>query len=217
MPRNRIVAAWLLCVLSTGCAAHQAPPPRTISTAWRTVEALKPGTEVGVRLDNGEVRNGRVREVSAQALTLWERKGAAVIPRAGIERLATRRAIGTTKWPNVVAGALIGLAITAIPAYIAFGIDENGSSSGREFALLFLGPAIGAALGSQAAPSERFREQIIYIRPGGVTSGPGPGGSRSSARSIDRREPSSPDPRRSSACGSDRPSGRRACPARRAC
>ena len=133
--------------------------------AWRTVEALSPGTEVGVRLEDEEVHYGRVHDVSAEALTLWERKGAAVIPRARIERLATRQLVGTSKWPRVLGGALIGLAIAAVPACFAFAIDENGSARGSEFLMLFLGPALGAALGSQAPPVERYREQVIYIRP----------------------------------------------------
>ena len=133
--------------------------------AWRTVEALSPGTEVGVLLQDRVVHYGRLHDVSAESLTLWERKGAAVIPRAPVERLATRQLVGTTKWPRVLGGALIGLAISAVPAYLASALDENGSASGAEFVLLFLGPALGAALGSQAAPTERFREQVIYIRP----------------------------------------------------
>ena len=69
MRKNPIAAAWLLSALSTACAAHQAPPPRVISTAWRTIEALGPGTELGVRLEDGVVHYGRLHDVSAEGVS----------------------------------------------------------------------------------------------------------------------------------------------------
>jgi hypothetical protein len=135
------------------------------------VRALAPGTEVGVALDplgptrNDELRYGRVSDVTDSTLTIRERHGAGVIPRDRIARLAVRTATGTSRAPNVIKWSLVGAAITGVLAGIAGSIEENPRDAGGKWLLFFGGVAAGAAIGSQQTPVERFREQVIYIRP----------------------------------------------------
>jgi len=135
------------------------------------VRALAPGTDVGVALDplgprgNDEVRYGRVRDVTDSTLTIWERHGAAVIPRDRIARLAIRTATGTSRAPNVIKWSLVGAAITGVLAGMAGAIEENPGDDAGKWLLVFGGVAAGAAIGSQQAPAERVREQVVYIRP----------------------------------------------------
>ena len=147
----------------SGCAAHHVPE-RIISTSWATVRALAPGTEVGVALDNDEVHYGRVSDVTADTLTIWERRGADAIPRPKISRLAVRMSTGTSRAPNVVKWSLVGAAITGGLAYLAYAMEENPRPGGQ-WLLVAGGVAAGAAIGSQVTPVERFHEQVIYIRP----------------------------------------------------
>ena len=129
------------------------------------MRALAPGTDVGVALDDDEVRYGRIREITDSALTIWERHGAAVIPRNRIARLAVRTSMGTSRTPNVIKWSLVGAAITGGLAAVASSIEENPHDAGGRWLLIFGGVAAGAAVGSQMTPVERFREQVIYIRP----------------------------------------------------
>jgi hypothetical protein len=147
-----------------GCAAHHVPP-RMISTSWSTVSALAPGTEVGVALDDDEVRYGRVSEVTTDSLTIWERHGADHIPRHQIARLAVRTSTGSSRAPNVIKWSLIGAAITGALAYFAASIEEGSQPNGGKWTLFFAGTTLGAAVGAAHAPVERYREQVVYIRP----------------------------------------------------
>jgi hypothetical protein len=140
-------------------------PVRIISTDWATVRALAPGTDVGVLLQGGEVRYGRVNDVSGEALTLWEPKGRSIVARARIDRLAVRRLLGAARAPRILQTALVGALITGALAMVAAGMEENPRPDGSKWALFFGGTALGAAIGSQRAPAERFREQVVYVRP----------------------------------------------------
>jgi hypothetical protein len=156
---------WLcLLVLAAGCAASRAPV-RIISTDWATVSALGRGTEVGVRLEDGQVRYGRVNEVTGETLTLWQRSGRSVVPRARIERLTVRTAVGASRAPRIIQTALIGAAIGGTLAYLAGVAGENPGAGGSKWAVFFGGTALGAAIGSQRPPVERFQERVVYVRP----------------------------------------------------
>lgn len=152
-----------LVVLATGCAASRAPV-RIISTDWATVSALAPGTSVGVLLD-GEIRYGRVSETTNDTLTLWERHGRSIVPRARIERVTIRTLTGASRAPRVIQTALIGAAVSGALAYLAGVHEENPGPGGSKWALFFGGTALGAAIGSQRPPVEHFREQVVYVRP----------------------------------------------------
>ena len=159
---------WLpVLVTLTGCAAHQAHggPPRIISTDWATVEALAPGTSVVLTEKDDWLRRGEIKSVSAAAITLRERTRVSVVSRTEIVRVTVREPAGTRRWSRVVKGAAAGAAITAVPAYLAWGIDENGANRAGTVQLFLLGPAIGAAIGSMRAPEPVFRERVVYVRP----------------------------------------------------
>jgi hypothetical protein len=161
----RNLAGLAAAALLTGCAAHQATPPRIISTDWATVEALGQGTKVTLIVGDDYIRRGDIIGVSAAAITLRERTGVRMVSRADIWRVTVREPAGTRRWSRVVKGAAAGAAITAVPAYLAWGIDENGANRAGTIQLFLLGPAIGAAIGSMQAPEQVFRERIVYVRP----------------------------------------------------
>jgi hypothetical protein len=163
----RKAIGWVVLLNVAGGCAHvrtqtTPAPVRLISSRWATVQALAPGTEVGIALDDDEVRYGRIEEVADQALTLWERHGRAVIARDRVARLAIRRSLGTTHAPRAAAGAVTGTLIGAVAAAF-LGAEENATGGGKWVAL-FLGTGLGAAIGSARAPSERFHDEVIYIR-----------------------------------------------------
>ena len=160
----RWLGSIVLTATLSGCAARTAPV-RIISTEWSTVQALSPGTDVTIVIDGGEVRHGRLRETTSDTLTLWERHGAAIIPRARIARVAVRTSTGATKTPNVIRGAIVGAIITGALAWFASSIEEGESPNSGSWGMFFLGTAGGAAIGSAQPPAEQFREQLIYIRP----------------------------------------------------
>ena len=148
----------------TGCAAN-ARRIRIISTDWADVSAVAPGTEVGVQVDGGKLRYGRVNEVTSEGLTLWEPRGRSVLARAKIERVTIRTPIGTARAPRIIETALIGAAIGGALAFLAGAHEENPGPGGSKWALLFGATALGAGIGSQRPPVERFREQVVYVRP----------------------------------------------------
>jgi hypothetical protein len=136
-----------------------------ISTDWATVEALRPDTKVVLTLNDDWLSRGEIQSVSAAAITLRERTKVSVVPRVAVWRVTVREPAGTRRWSRVVKGAAAGAAITAVPAYLAWGIDENGVNREGTVQLFLLGPAIGAAIGSMRAPEQVFRERVVYIRP----------------------------------------------------
>ncbi len=158
---------WLTLVTLTGSAPYQVhpAPPRIISTDWATVEALGPGTSVVLIEENDWLRRGEIKSVSAAAITLRERNRVSVVSRTDIVRVSVREPAGTRRWSRVVKGAVTGAAITAVPAYLAWGIDENGANRAGTVQLFLLGPAVGAAIGAMREPEQVFHERVVYIRP----------------------------------------------------
>jgi hypothetical protein len=164
----RKLACVVTVILSACAARHAAPvhaPERLISTSWATVMAVPPGTDVGVALEDGAVRVGRISEVSEQALTLWEKHGAARYRRDRILRLAVRTSKGTSHVPRIVGGAVAGALIGGVAGVAATLEAENDAGRGARWVALFLGAGLGAALGSGRAPVERFHDEVIYIHP----------------------------------------------------
>src|SRR5689334_2245549 len=127
-----MMVATVVAVSLSGCAAHHVQPQRIISTSWSTVRALPPGTDVSVALDspaNDEVSYGRVSEITDSALTIWERRGARLIPRLRVARLAVRTSIGTSRTSNAIKWSLVGAAIAGSLAWLASAMEENPHDS----------------------------------------------------------------------------------------
>jgi hypothetical protein len=160
----RNLAGLAIAGLLTGCATHQ-QPPRIIPTDWAAVEALVPDTKVVLTEKDDWLRRGEIKSVSAAAITLRERTRVSVVSRTEIVRVTVREPAGTRRWSRVVKGAAAGAAITAVPAYLAWGIDENGANRAGTVQLFLLGPAIGAAIGAMRPPEQAFHERLVYVRP----------------------------------------------------
>ena len=120
----RGLTAMLIAGALSGCAAHRVPD-RIISTDWTTVIAVPPGTDLAVALDDETVRHGRVREVTATTLTLWERHGADAIPRGSIARVAQRIDRGTARGPDFLRSTLVAAAISGVLGAVVAAMGEN--------------------------------------------------------------------------------------------
>jgi hypothetical protein len=148
----------------TGCAEHRVTT-RTISTSWATVQAIAPGTEVGVLVGGDHIRYGRIREVTDHSLSLWERTGIETLPRGTVERLALRIATGPSRTPGTIKTAAASVAVAALLGVIIGGIGENHSTVDAGWSVFIIGGMAGTMIGAARAPQERFHERLVYIRP----------------------------------------------------
>jgi hypothetical protein len=119
---------------------------------------------VALTVKDDRVRLGEIRSVTAGAITLREKSGISLVPRAEVWRVSVREPAGLSRWPRVVQGAAIGAAITAVPAYVALAHYENGNHAGP-LQFVLLGAGVGAAVGAMRAPQQVFHERLVYVRP----------------------------------------------------
>ena len=115
-------------------------------------------------LDGAEVRRGRVRDVTAGSLTLWERHGTATIPRARIARVATRVENGTTKSPRVAKAAAGSAIVSAVLGLLIASVGENGTTKGDGVTVFAVGTIAGIALASALPAAPKYEERLVYIR-----------------------------------------------------
>lgn len=148
----------------SGCAAHRVPE-RVISTSWRTVQAIAPGTEVGVAVGEGDVRYGRVQEVTDQSLTLWERGGADRLLRPNVERLALRISKGRSRVPRAIKTALGSAVVSGLVGLLVASMGENHLTEDDGLRVFVIGTMAGTMLGASQAPQEQFEDRVVYIRP----------------------------------------------------
>jgi hypothetical protein len=136
-----------------------------ISTDWATVLAIPAGTDVSVVLDGDEVHRGRVREVTANTLTLWERRGADAIPRPRIGRISQRFDRGATQAPRIVRTTIVAAAISALLGAVVGAMGENGLTKDDGVVIFAVGTIAGAAYAASRPPAAKYEERLIYIRP----------------------------------------------------
>jgi hypothetical protein len=129
------------------------------------VRALSSGTEIGLALEDDEVVYGRLEDVDASALTLRHRHGAERIARPRIARLAIRTRAGTTRAPNILKAGIGAAVISGLFALVIASISENGAGVDDAWTIFAVGSITGTALGAARAPTPRYNEQVIYIRP----------------------------------------------------
>jgi uncharacterized membrane protein (DUF441 family) len=156
---------WIVLLgLLGGCAARRVPD-RIISTDWAAVRALPAGTEVATYLGERDVRYGRVQQATDQALTLWERSGMDVMPRARIERVALRISTGKTRRSNILKMSVASAVLSGLVGLLIAGIGENGATQDAGSRVFIIGTMLGTMAGVARAPSDRFDERLVYIRP----------------------------------------------------
>jgi hypothetical protein len=161
MPREICLAVALA---ASACAAHRVPD-RIISTDWATIQALPEGTEVTAALDGEEVRRGRIREVTSSTMTLWERHGPQVIPRARIAHVAERIASAPSRGRTFMRTTMAAAAIAGLFGAVVAAMGENGSTRDDGVEAFVIGTLAGAAYGAARQPTQRYDERLVYIRP----------------------------------------------------
>lgn len=123
------------------------------------------GTDLAVALDDETVRHGRVSEVTATTLTLWERHGADAIPRGSIARVAQRIDRGTARGPGFLRSTLVAAAISGVLGAVVAAMGENGLTTDDGVGVFAIGTIAGAAYGASRAPARKYEDRLIYIRP----------------------------------------------------
>jgi hypothetical protein len=128
---------------------------RLQAQSWDSVSRLQTGTEVRVEDSKGQDHRGRVRSVSAEAISIDTGHGQEAIERAQIRRVEVRAP--SRRLRNGLIGAGIGLAVglltdNTLGAYLR---NESGESTGAR-AVTYIAPigifgAIGASLPARRA------------------------------------------------------------------
>jgi hypothetical protein len=129
------------------------------------VLGLAPGTEVAVAVDGGSTRYGRVHDITANTLTVWERHGADAIARNRIERVAVRLPGRATHAPGFLKTTITAAVISGILGAVVAATGENGATQGTGVAVFAIGTLAGAAIGASRAPTRQYEERLVYIRP----------------------------------------------------
>jgi hypothetical protein len=160
----RQLLCGLVLVFEAGCGSRHVPLP-TVSASWSTVEALTPGTELAVYLGEQEVRNGRLARVSTQDLVISAKRSIEAFPRQRIHRIAIRTSTGISRRGPIIKSTVVAAALSAGFAWLAQAWAENPPHNQFNWKFVVLGTAVGAGLGSIQAPTETFRERLVYIRP----------------------------------------------------
>jgi hypothetical protein len=149
---------------ASGCAARHVPD-RIISTDWAAVTSLPPRTDLSVFLDDDTVNHGRLEHVDATALTIWERNGAATIPRPRVARVATRTPKAASRAHSFLKATLGSAAIAGLAGAVVAVMGENGSTKDDGVAVFIVGTMAGAAWGAAGPPGQTYEERLVYIRP----------------------------------------------------
>jgi hypothetical protein len=157
-------ACLAVAVATSGCAVHTASV-HIISTRWSTVEALAPGTEIAIAMDDDEIRSGRIVDVAPGALRLRERRGVAQIPRASVARLAVRVANGTSRLPGFLKTAIGAAAVSALAGAFIAAVGENGLTIDDGWSVFAIGTIAGTAYAAARPPARKYEDRVIYIRP----------------------------------------------------
>ena len=156
---------WVLLLAGAAGCAVRPIVPRTVSGSWSTIQALAPGTQLGVYVQERNVRYGSLEVVTERTLTLRERRGLEALARERIERVVVRTPTGASRRGPILQSALIGAAITGGLGLFAKSMEENPRPDGGKWALFITGTAAGAGIGALRAPRETFSERLVYIRP----------------------------------------------------
>jgi hypothetical protein len=145
--RRPILAIPLLVSPLAPALQGQTPSPASDSTLRAALERLQPGTRVRVRTVGGSTLDGRLTAVDESRLTLADARGA--------EAFADLSRVAALYLPHHRArrGAIIGLAVAAIPSGLLVGGLASGlcecSETGEAFREGFLvGAALGGSMGT---------------------------------------------------------------------
>ena len=125
---------------------------------WEKVIGLAVETLIAVDLKNGDRIQGKFKRLSPFELSLRTGSARAVIPRADIERILSRRADSRRN------GTLIGAGIGAGVSALLFVPAEDWDDSGKASAVL-IGAGAGALIGFIADTAKKKDVAVIYQAP----------------------------------------------------
>lgn len=134
---------------------------KSADSTWSAVQALQPGTTVGVKDRAGKSTRGRLVTVTDQAVTLIDKKGTVVVDRQSIARVVidNGRSVGKSTLIGAGVGAGAGASVGGvIIAAFGGGEDETGP------AVMAVSTALGAVAGTAAgALGGLFRHRkVVY-------------------------------------------------------
>ena len=160
--RVQVVCLFLAGMISLPVRAEVIPG------RWEKVSNLDLGMPVTVVLKNGDRVVGDYEGMSGSEVDVETRSARAVIPKADIQFIRTRKTGGVGE--KAAVGAKIGAAVGAGVPLIGFARSGPGDLNGFGVALIVLavtgvGTAIGAGLGAVAGIGTKTEEFLVYEAP----------------------------------------------------
>ena len=115
---------------------------------------MKPGDTVIIVDTHGQEHRGRLADVTAESVSVAERKGTVAVTRADVRRVKVRS--GSRRARNIVIGAAVGLAAGAVADQTlgTYFRNESGESSGARVASYAIPIAVFGGIGA-ALPGYR--------------------------------------------------------------
>ena len=136
---------------------------------WEKVSALELGTPITVELKNGDQVDGDFEGLSESEVDIETHSARAVIPKADIQTITTRKRGGVDE--GAKKGAMIGASFGVALALVT--VVTNGTSDLNDKGLALLGgmtmglsTAIGTALGAAAGAGTEREAIVVYKAPG---------------------------------------------------
>lgn len=168
--RNATMKSCRVQVVSLILAGMISLPTRSevIPGRWEKVSNLDLGMPVTVVLKNGDRVSGEFEGMSGSEVDVETRSARAVIPKADIQSIRTRKTGGVGE--KAALGAKIGAAVGAGVPLIGFARSGSGDLNSFGVALIVLGlagvgTAIGGGLGAVAGIGTKTEEFLVYEAP----------------------------------------------------
>ena len=118
-----------------------------------------------VLVGKGDVRDGRVHEITDQSLTLWEPGGPDRLSRGNVRRVALRISTGRSRVPGALKTAIGSAVVSGLLGMLVGAMGENHLTENDGWGVFVIGTMAGTMLGVSRAPQEQFEDRVIYIRP----------------------------------------------------
>ena len=160
--RIQVVSLMLAGLISIPAHAEVIPG------RWERVTTLKLGTPITVALKNGDQVDGEFEGLSASAVDLETHSARAVIPKADIQTIATRKrgGVGAGAKKGALVGAAVGLGLTVV-TFATTGISDRHKKDAALVSLISMGlsTALGAGLGAAARTGTETAAIVVYKAP----------------------------------------------------
>jgi hypothetical protein len=163
MKRTKAVTAFFIIFsfAGFGMTPVNAQQTKPLPGAWNLVEAVEPGENLEVRLNNGDVARGKFNGLSATTLILLKGNSLIETDRARISKIyrVGSRQVGK----STLIGLAIGTGTGAVIGGVVAATDGPTESGEEHLPILFFGAA-GAIIGTATgAVTGLFRKKRVLI------------------------------------------------------